>query len=273
MNCNLPTKCRAIVALFAIGLVPLANAEAQSPGTPFAGYQPPNFAGMASQIGGSAVPGFPASPLAGGPTAARGGDFMDVSGQPIVLQASYCQSCPGGYGGSCQCGPGAAGGYGDPMAVDFGGYGEEQSGPHYFDVSAGVVFLQATELFDSVGPFSSAGVLGPRHLAPDNSVDDYEPGWEVAYAMTSGLWEYSKPLTWESMTLALPNSIRSVDVAPGGADFSLFTPFSGFGVGTLINGFDDGTTHTIDYQSDLQSTEFSYRRYWVALAHVFQALG
>ena len=91
------------------------------------------------------APPLPASPLAGGIPAAQGQAFMDAHGRSVVMPASYCSPAGGG------CYPGGMGGiggaYGDPMAVDFGGYAQEQCGPHYFDVAFGTVFLQGEDFF------------------------------------------------------------------------------------------------------------------------------
>ena len=72
--------------------------------------------------------------------------------------------------------------------MDFGGYAEDQVGPHYFDVSASAVFLQASELFNGVGAFTSAGVglTAPRFLNPNSSTDDYEPGWQIVGRLDVG---------------------------------------------------------------------------------------
>jgi len=257
MNRSLPTRWRSIVALLVAALTPTAFVNAQPHG-----YRAPNFAGMNMPMGGAAQR-MPASPLAGGQAAAEGGDFMDVEGRPIVLPASYCQSCPGGACGPGFCAPGA-GGYGDPMAIDFGGYGQDQCGPHFFDISADVVFLQAAELFNKVGPFSSAGVgpNAPRYLNPNNDDDDFEPGWRIAARYDVGALAVLEATYMGLYDIGFTDTVTSAAVN-NGVPFSLFTSFSNFGVGTLVAGFDDGNVHTLDYQSDLQSTEISYRRYWV----------
>ena len=260
MNRSLPTKWRAIAALLAAAVTPITFANAQSQG-----YQVPNFPGIGMPIPGGAqqLPAFPASPLAGGPAATQGGEFIDVEGRRIVLPASYCQSCPGG---SCEtgfCAPGV-GGCGDPMAVDFGGYGQDQCGPHYFDVSADVVFLQAAELWNNVGPFSSAGVgaNAPRYLNPNSSDDDFEPGWQISARYDVGALAVLEATYMGLYDIGFTDTVNSAAVN-NGVPFSLFTSFSNFGTGTLVEGFDDGNVHTLGYQSDLQSTELSYRRYWV----------
>ena len=93
MNRSQPTILAAAIAMLAGTLVPTEGTWAEAPG-----YQAPSFynAGQQQEAPGFAAP-FPASPLAGGAAAARGDAFMDAHGQPIVMPASYCQGCPGGF--------------------------------------------------------------------------------------------------------------------------------------------------------------------------------
>ena len=225
-------------------------------------YVPPTFS-QAIQAGGSApLPAFPASPLAGGQDAAYGGQFMDAHGRPIVMPANCCSASPGGYGGYCP--DGCAGGYGDPMAVDFGGCYPDQCGPHYFDVAFGVVFLQGENLFKDAGSLTSVGVAGAdRRLNVENDFAEYEPGWEIAARYDIGPLAVLEATYMGMYDIGYTDGVNSVDVAPGGVDFQLFSSFSDFGTGTLIPGIDDGQRHAVNYRADLQSTEFSYRRYWV----------
>lgn len=258
MNRSLPTLLVAVAAILAVVLPENPRAQAQS-----SGYQAPSFYSASMSAGGSSapLPPLPASPLAGGLPAAGGDAYMDAHGQPIVLQASYCQSCPGGYG---DCGPG---GYvdqmgGDPMAVDFGGCGFDQCGPHYFDVSTDVVFLQGEDLFQGVAPFGSIGIAGPLVLDPESDFGEYEPGWQIAFRYDLG------PLSVLEATYMGLYDISFKDQVNGGVldpnnPFVLFSPYSDYGTGTLIDGIDNGVVYRIDYQADLQSTEFSYRRYWL----------
>jgi hypothetical protein len=157
--------------------------------------------------------------------------------------------------------------YGDPMAVDFGGYSEDQIGPHYFDVSFGTVFLQSQTLLDGVGPLASitAGPAAPRILDPSASGDSYEAGWQVALRYDLGPLSVLEATYMGLYDFGFNDVINSVDVTtmPPGQNFQLFTVFSNFGVPTPIDGLDDGSVYSLQYQSDLQSTEFSFRRYWV----------
>ncbi len=259
MNCFLPTQCRAIVVILTVALLPTAVAFAQPQG-----YQAPNFSGMAMQASGAAqqTPLFPASLLAGGPAAAQGGEFMDVQGRQIEL-ANYCQSCPGGSCPTGNCGPGG-GGYGDPMAVDFGGYGQDQCGPHYFDVQIGAVFLQSEELFSGGRAFTSAGVASPDFfLDPSNDFSEYDAGWEIAARYDVGALAVLEVAYMGLYDLGFSDTVLSPNVAPGGAPFSLVSVFNNYGVGVPIDGIDQGSIHSAAYEADLQSTEINYRRYWV----------
>jgi len=282
MNHFLPTKCRVLAPIFAAallagallagGLMPTAESAAQSSGYRASGYQEsgyqaPVFARMGAPSGGSAqlIPSaFPASMLAGGPAAAQGGEFMDVQGRQIEL-TNYCPSCPqgGGYPGGGYCGPGA-GGYGDPMAVDFGGYGQDQCGPHYFDVQVGAVFLRADDTFGGAQAFTSIGrgLNAPRVLDGANTEAEYEAGWEIAARYDIGALAVLEATYMGIYDMGFSESVNSVDVAPGGANFQLFGP-PDFGTGLDIPGIDQGQTHAFNYEADLQSAEFSYRRYWV----------
>lgn len=205
-----------------------------------------------------AVPPLPAAPLAGGMSAAQGGAYMDVHGRPLVMPASYCQGCPGGAGG-CYGGGGIGGAYGDPMAVDFGGYAQEQCGPHYFDVQAGVVFFEMEDVFDGLGPFSQLGAgSNIRFLDPAADFGEYEPGWEIAFRYDIG------PLAvLEAEYTGLYDIGFSDSVADPNSNNSLVSVFSDFGLGTPIAGIDDANLHSAEYEADLQSTAINYRRYWV----------
>ena len=269
MNRTLPTLLLAVVAALTHGLPTAQEAIAQT-----SGYQSPSFYSASMQGGGSfaqsmpplpAVP-LPASPLAGGLPAAQGDSFMDAHGQAIVMPTGYCQNCAsaGGYCESCAGGFGP-GGYGDPMAIDFGGSAADQCGPHYFDVSFGTVFLQGEDFFEGTLPFTSVGVglAAPKFLDAESSFGEYEPGWEIAVRYDIGPLAVLEATYLGSYDISLFEQVNSVDVTPGNQPFQLFSVFSGYGTGTLIPGIDDGQTHSIDYQADLQSTEISYRRYWV----------
>lgn len=209
---------------------------------------------------GPGAPGMPAAPLAGG-NAAMGSAYMDVHGNPIVMPASYCQSCEpyGAYGGACPDGYG----YGDGGYADFGGASyPDQVGPHYFDVAVEGVALMGEDLFDDVLPFASIGVAGPTILEPEELNDEYDYGWQIAVRYDLGPLSVLEATYMGVYDLGFEESVNSVDVAPGNVDFQLQSVFSDYGI-TPILGLDEGSVYSIDYDSDLQSTELSYRRYWV----------
>jgi hypothetical protein len=202
-------------------------------------------------------PQTPASPLAGGQAAYQGGAYMDAHGDQIVMPASYC--APGaGYGEMCPPGDGC----GDQGYADFGGYSmPDQCGPHYFDVAANAVFLQSDRSFQDVPPLGSIGVAGPTILDPGDLNDDFEPGWEIAARLDLGPLSVIEATYMGIYDLGFNSTVDSVDVA-NGVDFQLNSVFSDYGIDP-IDGLDEGSVYNVDYQSDLQSTELSYRRYWL----------
>ncbi len=242
------------------------------------GYRPPNFNTLSQQEPPAYQPRLPASPLAGGLTAARGDAFMDAHGKAIVMPASYYQDSQGGgysqeyqgggYGAACpSC---SGGGYGDASlgASMMGGGncygGPDQSGPHYFDVSVAAVFLRGEELFDGAPSFASVGVglNAPRVLNPGDE-GDYEPGWKIAVRYDLGPLSLFEATYMGLYDISASGQARSLDETNPPANFQLFSPFSNYGTGTLIPGVDDAAVVQLGYKSDLQSTELSYRRYWV----------
>jgi len=251
-----------------------------------AGYRLPNFNTLSLQGPPRSQPGLPASPLAGGMSAARGDAFMDAHGNSIVMPANYCQECEGGgyyqeggypEGGYCQDCQG--GGYGGACRSGLGGVlrdarlganmgncygGPDQSGPHYFDVSAAVVFLRGEELFDGAPAFASVGVglNAPRLLDPSGE-GDYEPGWKIALRYDLGPLSLFEATYMGLYDISSGSEARSLDVTNPPSPSQLFSPFSDYGTGMLIPGVDFASVVRLDYESDLQSTELSYRRYWV----------
>ncbi len=195
---------------------------------------------------------------------------MDAHGQPIILPASYCQGCPaGGY-----CDDGYGGGYGDPMAVDFGGYGHDQCGPHYFDVAFETVWLSPEELFGpEVMPFTSVGIgsapgvpatdVAPPQLDPSGQESEYEPGWSIAVRYDLGALSVIEATYMGLYDIGFTQTASSVELSGLGSQlFSVFSQY-GFDPAIPIAELDEADFQTLDYQSDLQSTEISYRRYWV----------
>jgi hypothetical protein len=219
-------------------------------------------------------PQMPAAPLAGG-AAAIGNSYVDVHGNPIVMPASYTEpanfmepsgnycgyaGCPGGCGG----GTGINGG--DPGAayVDYGGYSmPDQCGPYYFDIAVGTVILRGDHLFGDVPSLGSIGPSGPGILRPGDFNKDYTPGWQIAARYDLGPLSLLEATYMGIYDFDFSQTVRSVDVAPGGLDDFLYSAFSNYGDPVAVPGLDQGSVYSINYQSDLQSTELSYRRYWL----------
>ena len=173
------------------------------------------------------------------------------------MPASYCEPSAG-YGEMCP----PDGGYGDPGYADFGGYSmPEQCGPYYFDIAANAVFLQSDRSFDGVPPLGSIGVAGPTILDPADLNEDFQPGWEIAARLDLGPLSVIEATYMGIYDLGFDTTVNSVDVA-NGVDFQLNSVFSDYGVNP-IDGLDQGSVYNLDYESDLQSTEISYRRYWL----------
>lgn len=250
---------RRLVARLTLGVA--AVWPAAQPSLAQNGYMSPAIAQSGGQFHqASQIPTHMASPLAGGPNAAVGSDFVDAHGNSIVMPASYCG--PAGPGpGYCPPMGGDSGAYGDPMGIDFGGYSEDQIGPHYFDVSFGAVFIKSDTILDGVPALASTalGPAAPRVLNPSQGLDSYDPGWEVAVRYDLGPLSVFEATYMGAYDFSFTESAAS---EPPGT-FNLFTIFSNFGVPTPIPGVDSGSLYVLDYNSDLQSSELSYRRYWV----------
>jgi hypothetical protein len=221
--------------------------------------------GLACRCAGQA-PGMPASPLAGGMAAAQSGQaFMDAHGNPIIIPAHfaeprYMEGCPPGYGGN--------GGYGAPVYADFGGYSmPDQCGPHYFDIAVAGVAIRGERLFDDVLPFADDGVgISPTQpevplLDPQNDYQDVEPGWQISARYDIG------PLSVLEATYMGIYDLGFFDRVTDPTTAQITTVFSQYGQSNIdppLAGLEeDVDSASLEYDADLQSTEFSYRRYWV----------
>ncbi|HEX6960327.1 MAG TPA: BBP7 family outer membrane beta-barrel protein [Lacipirellula sp.] len=210
-------------------------------------------------------PGMPAAPLAGGGAATAGGSFMNVHGDSIVMPASYCEPAMG-YGGAygAMC-PDDGSGYGNCAGADFGGASyPDQCGPHYFDIYAGAIVLDREDAFEDVPPLGTITSGGDFILDPQELSEDEEYGFELAARLDLGPLSVLEAKYFGLLSMGFDETVRSVDVAPMGADFSLQSVFNEYGqLAGGIDGLSEGSVYTLDLESDLQSTELSYRRYWV----------
>jgi hypothetical protein len=92
-------------------------------------------------------------------------------------------------------------------------------------------------------------------------LDDYEAGWQIAARLDFGPLSVLEATYMGIYDIGFNERVVSTEVA-NGLNFQLNSVFSDYGI-TPIDGLDQAAVYNLDYQSDLQSTEFTYRRYWV----------
>lgn len=199
--------------------------------------------------------------------------------------------CGCGHGGGC--GPGGCDPYGQycgapqpgftgPMPMGYGGTNPpigydlmndvgmegcqvDQRGPHYFDIRAEAVYLTRDETFGRDIGISQEGLNGPIVLSTGQLDYDYQPGFRII-----GRYDIC-PLSVVEFGYTgifdFEDSARYVD--PNAPD--LFSLFSDFGVNpiTVSDPFgpmpesERAVQHRISIESDLQTAEISWRRYWL----------
>ncbi|MEX2306214.1 MAG: BBP7 family outer membrane beta-barrel protein [Pirellulales bacterium] len=187
-----------------------------------------------------------------------------------AMRGGFTGPFPMGEGGTCP-----PNGYDLMNDVGMEGFLVDQRGPHYFDVRAEAVYLERDETFErnidftsrNIGPPIGAGpiVLSSRDLEYDPEVGfrivgryDIDPlaVFEFGYM---GIFDYEDSATATSNLNEL---------------FSLFSSFGNpppFGNAPPNVGVLDGpmreteraSRHSIEIESDIQTAELSYRRYWV----------
>lgn len=244
----------ALLLLLASGLVPSHLAVAQ----PFA-QQPAAFA--VRQADGAYQAG---DVLVGGP----GGHYVDAYGNPAIIPASYHSPAGGGYYGGV-----------DP----FGGAGlnVEQSGPHYFDISGEFIYWERGNLGSRVVDISADGVSSTLATATANIVQTtdavqqgFQPGFRIFGRYDVGALSLLE-VGYTGLLNQTANSSVTSPVAAGTPDGlgDLFSPFSNFGqdpfpFGILNNDLetfeetDRALTHALSLDTNLQTAEVNYRRYW-----------
>jgi len=175
-------------------------------------------------------------------------------------QQGFTGPMPMGDGGTCPP-------VGYDLMNDAGqeGYLVDQRGPHYFDVRAEAVYLTRDETFGPEIDFSQEGLAGPIVLSSNDLEYDETPGFRiigrydicplsvVEFGYT-GIFDFE-----DSATFVDPN-------AP-----DIFSLFSEFGTNPVTVSAPGGPMpeteralqHSISIESDLQTAEISYRRYWL----------
>lgn len=214
-----------------------------------------------------------------------------------------CQSCGGagcnssmtpggpGYYGDCPP-PGTYPPYGcSPVMADMAGAGSlglDQCGPHYFDVRAEFVYMTRTHTFDRSINFTSLDPVDPMNpgaavyvLNSDDLNYDFEPAFRVTGRYDLGplsVAEFSYFGLHDMRTDAsysVPfqtETIPPINDSQLGNLYSLFSQFGQvpniMGDEVIVENGAMGTTdraiyHGISLNTDLQTAEITYRRYWV----------
>ncbi len=176
--------------------------------------------------------------------------------------------------------PMGAGGTDPPIGYDMmgdvgtEGYLVDQRGPHYFDIRFEAVMLERDETFGRTVDFTAEDVNGPVVLSSDQLEYDEEVGFRAIGRYDIGPlsvieFGYMGIYSYES-------SASYTDPDPTSPDlFSLFSRpnpgVGGFGTTPAAVALPGGPMpeseralqHSISIESDLQTAEISYRRYWV----------
>jgi hypothetical protein len=148
------------------------------------------------------------------------------------------------------------------------GYLIDQRGPHYFDVRAEAVMLERDETFGRFIAFSAEDALGAIVLTSDQLQYDEEFGFRVI-----GRYDICPLSVFEFGYMGIytyEDAAEFVDQNPPG---DIYSVWSNFGDETVFPDITDrpgpapeserANRHAISIESDLQTAELSYRRYWV----------
>lgn len=207
----------------------------------------------------------------------------------------YCEGgaagCYGGGGGCYDDGSGGCYGGGgcdgmtngavypptDGMMDAFGGMGlnTEQCGPHYFDFAVEWVSLQRSEVGNrSIGLTSENQINVVSQAVILMSTGDANPDMESGFRL-SGRYDLGALSFVEVVYTGLfdIDGGKTVTATQGDPDpDDLFSPFTAFSTnppgGFIPNDpsfyeTDRAISHSVFYDSELQSAEITYRRYWV----------
>ena len=216
-------------------------------------------------------------------------------GQPYPGPQAHmgCEDCGyGAYGGCESCGPtghhGHYGGFNGPMPMGAGGtdppvgydlmndvgvegYMVDQRGPHYFDARVEAVYLTRDETFGRDIDFTVFNLGGPVVLSSRQLDYDFKTGFRALGRFDIcplSVLEFGYMGIYDFESEASFTDPFPVDANTG----NLFSLFSEFGtnppdvvdpdIGSMPE-TERSITHTIRIDSDLQTAEMTYRRYWV----------
>jgi hypothetical protein len=222
-------------------------------------------------------------------------DYSDgtMGGAPCGCDGYGCRDCGGygacdaqggfGHGGHAHGGftgpyPMGAGGTSPPVGYDLmgdvgmEGYMVDQRGPHYFDLRAEAVYLERDETFGQNIDFTILNLNGPIVLSSNQLQYDEEPGFRVLGRFDLGplsVLEFGYMGIYDFESSASFTDPNPVDPITGTGN--LFSLFSLFGTdpnnvptaGGPMPETERSIFHSISIDSDLQTAEMSYRRYWV----------
>jgi hypothetical protein len=178
------------------------------------------------------------------------------------MQGSFTGPYPMGQGGTCP-----PNGYDLMNDVGMEGHQIDQRGPHYFDVRAEAVYLGRDDTFGRDIIFTVEDVGGDVRL----SSNDLEYNEEVGFRVI-GRYDICPLAVFEFGYTGIYTFEDAASFTDPDAVFpDLFSPFSDFGNDPAIVSNPGGPmpeserarTHSISIESDLQTAELSYRRYWV----------
>jgi hypothetical protein len=198
----------------------------------------------------------------GSPYGHAPGMYPDPHGYPgHAPHGGFTGPMPMGDGGTCP-----PVGYDLMNDVGTEGYLVDQRGPHYFDVRAEAVFLDRDETFGPSYVITTEGFAqDPVRLTTDQLNYDPEPGFRII-----GRYDICPLSVLEFGYMGIYTFQDAASFTdPNNPD--LFSIFSFFGtipadvtdVGGPMPQTERARTHSISIESDLQTAEISYRRYWV----------
>ena len=188
-----------------------------------------------------------------------------------------------GHGGHAHGGftgpyPMGAGGTSPPVGYDLmddvgmEGYMVDQRGPHYFDLRVEAVYLERDETFGQNIDFTIFNLGGPIVLSSSQLEYDEEPGFRVLGRFDLGplsVLEFGYMGIYDfesSASFTDPNPVDPITgpvicfrCFPSSARIRRPSPVAG---GPMPE-TERSIFHSISIDSDLQTAEMSYRRYWV----------
>jgi hypothetical protein len=218
--------------------------------------------------------------------------YVDAHGNPVVVPAGYAEAtdCGEGYGhyGDAGCEQqGHYGGFNGPMPMGDGGtsppigynlmndvgmegYVVDQRGPHYFDARVEAVSLTRDETFGRDIDFTIFNLGGPIVLSSSDLDYDYEVGFRALGRFDLGplsVLELGYTGIYDFESSASFTDPNPVDINTG----NLYSLFSNLGTNPAAVAIEGGPmpqtersiSQSISIDSDLQTAEMTYRRYWV----------